>query len=184
MHRTTTALEPRWPRVQLPVTEPTERGPRVVYWPGPMPTLFLMIGLPGAGKTTLAKQLERERPALRLTPDEWLARLYDVPVDGAPTERQRASVESLMWDLAARALRLGVDVVLDFGFWSRAERDAFRARARALGARVELRFCDAPREVLIQRLDARNAALPPGAYGVSREELDRFILWFEPPTTE
>ena len=37
-----------------------------------MPTLILMVGLPGAGKTTLARQLERERPALRLTPDEWM----------------------------------------------------------------------------------------------------------------
>ena len=47
-----------------------------------MATLFLICGLPGAGKTTLAKQLERERPALRLTPDEWIAPLLaDASVD-------------------------------------------------------------------------------------------------------
>ena len=34
-------------------------------------TLHLMVGLPCSGKTTLAKQLEQERSALRLTPDEW-----------------------------------------------------------------------------------------------------------------
>ena len=35
-----------------------------------MATLHLMVGLPCSGKTTLAKKLEVERAALRLTPDE------------------------------------------------------------------------------------------------------------------
>ena len=34
-------------------------------------TLFLMVGLPGSGKTTRAKELERETGAIRFTPDEW-----------------------------------------------------------------------------------------------------------------
>ena len=37
-------------------------GPALVY---------LIVGLPGAGKTTYAKELEASAPALRLTPDEW-----------------------------------------------------------------------------------------------------------------
>ena len=32
----------------------------------------MLSGLPGAGKTTLAKQLENSVPALRLCPDEWV----------------------------------------------------------------------------------------------------------------
>jgi predicted kinase len=35
-------------------------------------TLVLIVGLPGAGKTTLARRLEVERAALRFTPDEWM----------------------------------------------------------------------------------------------------------------
>jgi len=34
-----------------------------------------MCGLPSAGKTTLAKQLECETKAVRLCPDEWIVRL-------------------------------------------------------------------------------------------------------------
>ena len=34
--------------------------------------LYLLVGLPGAGKTTKAKQLEVEAPALRFTLDEWM----------------------------------------------------------------------------------------------------------------
>jgi predicted kinase len=32
-------------------------------------------------------------------------------------------VESLMWEVAARVLSLGVNVILDFGFWSKSERE-------------------------------------------------------------
>ena len=31
------------------------------------------------------------------------------------------TVESLMWDVAARVLVLGVDVILDFGCWVRSQ---------------------------------------------------------------
>jgi len=41
-----------------------------------MSTLYLTCGLPGSGKTSLARILEREAPALRLTGDDWMHRLY------------------------------------------------------------------------------------------------------------
>ena len=49
-----------------------------------MATLHLMVGLPCSGKTTLAQKLERERSALRLTPDEW-----QVPLFGQDAEEPR-----------------------------------------------------------------------------------------------
>jgi predicted kinase len=41
------------------------------------PTLFLMVGLPGAGKTARARELAAERQALLLTPDAWMISLFD-----------------------------------------------------------------------------------------------------------
>ena len=55
------------------------------------PTLFLLCGLPCSGKTTLARRLERERHALRLTPDEWIAQLLSEDWDQAELERRENS---------------------------------------------------------------------------------------------
>ena len=44
--------------------------------PPSRPSLYVMIGLPAAGKTTVARQLEEEHQALRLTPDEWMIPLF------------------------------------------------------------------------------------------------------------
>jgi predicted kinase len=40
-------------------------------------TLYLLVGLPGAGKTTKDRQLEVQAPALRLTLDEWMIPLFE-----------------------------------------------------------------------------------------------------------
>ena len=41
-----------------------------------MATAVLIYGYIGAGKTTLARRLERNRPAVRFSSDEWVAGLY------------------------------------------------------------------------------------------------------------
>lgn len=49
-----------------------------------MTTAHLIYGYLGAGKTTLARRLERELLAIRFTQDEWMSRLYG---DDPPEER-------------------------------------------------------------------------------------------------
>ena len=97
-----------------------------------MATLHLMVGLPCSGKTTEARRLERELGALRLTPDEWQTALFGDDAFEPEHDARHSTVERLLWNIARRALELGVDVILDYGFWAREERDALRAQARAL----------------------------------------------------
>ena len=142
-------------------------------------TLVLIVGLPGAGKTTLARRLEVERAALRFTPDEWMKAMLGVnEYDG-----RRWMLESqLFWGLAARALTLDVSVILDYGCWSVTERDLFRERAHELGARAEIVVLDLPFDVLWERIHARNAALPTGTFAITRQELAEYSTKFEVPT--
>ena len=149
-----------------------------------MATLLLMCGLPGSGKTTLASRLELERPALRLTPDEWIVRLFGAALTPPTLDWCRDPVEEVQWAVAERALSLGVNVILDFGFWTRREREEFRSRVAALGAASEVHYLDVPLPVLVSRLTARNAALPPYSFRVTEGQLRRWWGLFEPPSAE
>ena len=147
-------------------------------------TLHLICGLPCSGKTTLAKTLEHEQSALRLSPDDWIARLYGVDISIEALDAARDPVESALWELAARVLVLGLDVILEYGFWSRSEREEFRRRATQLGARSELHFTAAPEEELLRRLAKRNAQLPPGTFWIDEARLRSWFKLFEPPSSD
>ena len=82
------------------------------------PTLILTVGLPGVGKTTLARELAESRRILRLTPDEWMAPLFG---DGEADGRRDILEGRLIWT-AHEVLRSGASVILDYGCWSPEER--------------------------------------------------------------
>ena len=139
--------------------------------------LILTCGLPGAGKTTLARQLAADRGAVRLTKDEWLWALGSTPWDG-PT---RELVEHQLWRLAQEVLRLGLSVVLDFGLWARTERDEMRSVARDLGVGVELHYLDVPPDVLWRRIETRNFQPPWDTHPIRRADLDEWQSLFQAP---
>ncbi len=155
-----------------------------------MATLHLMVGLPCSGKTTFARELEKKYSALRLSPDEWHARLgheYGYPMteqDEDIHNTRHDAVESLMWEVATRVLVLGVDVILDFGFWGKVERDQFRSRAKELGANFRIHYMDISEEVLFERLRTRNVLKPDSTFVIPEPKLKEWIKIFEPPTRE
>ncbi len=132
----------------------------------------------------MAKALELKMPALRLSPDEWITRLYGADTSGEALDAARDLVEAVLWDLAARVLVLGVDVILEYGFWSRSEREEFRRRSAQLGARSELHFTHAPEGELLRRLTRRNADLPVGTFRIEEASLREWIALFESPNAD
>ncbi len=149
-----------------------------------MATLHLMVGLPCSGKTTLARQIENEQSALRLTPDEWQVTLFGQDATEPEHDARHSLIEAMLWDLAARLLVLGTSVILDYGFWAREEREDFRARAEKLGASSEVHFLDVSEEELLRRLAARNSETPPGAFRIPVAMMKRYITVFQAPTAD
>ena len=151
------------------------------------PTLTLMVGLPGAGKTTRAKEIERETGAVRFTPDEWHLFLFGDdfhdPREHALHDQRHDRVEALMWGLGKRLLAQGVSVILDFGFWAREQREEKFREAQALGADFAICYVHAPLEELCRRLDAR--AGEPGVFQtITREDMEQWAALFQPPGQE
>ncbi|MEU7899726.1 ATP-binding protein [Nonomuraea sp. NPDC049152] len=139
--------------------------------------LILLCGLPGAGKTTLAKRLAADLPAVRLCPDEWMAGLGVDLFD----EQARDLLERQLWRHARELLSLGQSVVLEYGFWGRSERDEKRRAARALGVRVELHYLEVPFEELCRRVEARTAEGGKDTAPISRELMTQYATQFQVP---
>lgn len=142
--------------------------------------LFLMVGLPGAGKTTRAEELATAHHALRLTPDEWMISLFD----GSQPDGKRDLLEGRLIAVALRVLRLGTSVVLDFGLWSRDERSALRRLATTAGADCHVVYLPIDPEVQRARIAHRQATAPHTTFPMSEADVGSWRERFEAPNAD
>lgn len=122
-----------------------------------MPTLFVLGGLPGAGKTTLARALARQTGAVHLRIDTIEQALRDAgwtaPMDDTGYRVARA--------LARDALLLGQSVIADSVNPIALTREAWRELGASTGARlVEAHVCCSDRRQHRQRVEGRVSDLP------------------------
>jgi len=139
--------------------------------------LFLIVGLPGAGKTVRAKSLAAEHAALRLTPDAWMIPLFGDSDAGG----KRSVLEGRLIWLALEALRLGTNVVLDFGFWTRDERSSLQSLARQVGASCQVVYVAVDRATQMERVQRRWVSTPDQTFMMTEAELDEWRSQFEVP---
>lgn len=147
--------------------------------------LYIICGFVGSGKTTLAKKLEKKYKAIRFSTDEWMIDLFGFNGDFGEEYRNNKKIcKEFIWKLTKQILSSGTDVILDFGFWSRKERDIFRKRAKQVGVDFELYFLDVPLEELKKRVKKRNKKLTKGTFFISDKWLGEWIPNFEAPSPE
>jgi hypothetical protein len=140
--------------------------------------VIFMCGPAGSGKSTIARQLESEGMT-RLSFDEvaWQRGHRSMPI---PAEVHR----EIQGDLHERLIDLvtsGVDVVLDFSFWSRQMRDDYRELLKPLGVEPETIYLATPRAVVLTRVRDR-AAAHADDFPITEALAETYFDHFEPPT--
>ena len=149
---------------------------------GVAPTVYVMCGLPFAGKSTLAALLA-ERLSVPVVRLDAINHERGLGLDGAAIpgdEFQRTYAEA---DRRIHlALQAGQSVIFDHASPTRAERDGVRAIAEAQGAGTRVIYLpidvtEARRRLVDNRRTGRR-------YDVRDEDFELVVAAFEPPTTE
>jgi predicted kinase len=148
-------------------------------WRVPLRTAHLVHGYLGAGKTTFAKVLAERTGALRYTPDELMVTRHGHDPPARHFDEYLARVYAEINAEWPHTLASGRDVILDFGFWTRAWRDAARTRAANVGAGTKLYFVRCAEETARARCLRRNED-PKDSLVVTENTFEVLKSRFEP----
>ena len=149
--------------------------------PTSAPVLVLLVGLPGAGKSTLARRLAPAIGAVVLESNELRRRFFAYPTH-KPDESARlfgainATVTQLLKD--------GVSVVLDATNLKKSDRRPAINVARTTGSRLAIVHVDASSDVLEQRLRDRTRGLAHDSSDAGLNVLRRMRSTAELPETD
>ncbi|MBK9394159.1 MAG: ATP-binding protein [Uliginosibacterium sp.] len=146
-----------------------------------MAEIVLCCGKVSSGKSTFARRLAAERGHFPFSADEWMRHFYGEPPEREVFDRQLGQCCEMIYRMAERLLARGVDVVLDFGFWQRAERIAVRQRFEAGGHRCRVVYFPIEAHRQWAYLQARQADPAVDHYAISAETLAVLNAMFEPP---
>jgi predicted kinase len=149
-------------------------------------TVYLLCGFVGSGKTTYAQHLEKSG-VVRLSVDEWVYERYGRHGVAYPEHEYPNHEAEARRELDARLidlLRSGGSVVLDYGFWSRADRDRYKRLAEENGAKWRLLYFKVSEAVARDRLRQRNNRIDANALTVTDRHFAEFAARFDPPSGE
>jgi predicted kinase len=144
-----------------------------------VPKIHMIHGFLGAGKTTFAKKLEKETGATRFSPDEWMVEHYGTNPPVGKFQEYYEKLDKLIWKEIERLVADGRDVIMDFGFWDRAERDKTRAFAKDAEAEAILYNLQCTENVMRERV-AKRTADTSRALVIDENAFELFKTRFEP----
>lgn len=149
-----------------------------------MPTLHIIHGYIGAGKTTFAKKLEHELNCIRFSSDEWICDIYG---DNPPKEYfvdYKNRIMKKIWWLTEEILINGQDVIMDCGFWKLSSRDRARELAEYCNAGHKLYYVKCNEKTMKARALYRSEQMPSGELYVNESTYEDLKAIFEPISNE
>lgn len=147
-----------------------------------MPTLYLFVGFPGAGKTTIARWICGATGAVHIWADKERKEMFI-----HPTHSHKESQELYAY-LNARVeehLQAGTSVVFDTNFNFREDREHMRKIARRAGAEIVIIWVRTAKDIAKHRAVNDSHDKPTRLFGnMHSRTWDRIAGHLQPPTNE
>ena len=151
-----------------------------------MAKVIMTCGKICTGKTTYAQRIREEYKGVILSVDEITLALFG-QYAGDEHDTYVVRAEKYLFEKSLEIIGTGINVILDWGFWTASERAEAREFYKKHGIQCELHYLDISDELWEKRLKRRNAAVKEGrtsAYYVDKNLAEKFASIFETPSCE
>ncbi len=149
----------------------------------PIPKVILLCGKIGVGKTTYAHQYTAQHKAIVLSCDEIMLTLFPQQL-GDQHDILAQRTQQYLFAKSLELIHAGITVILDWGFWKKADRDAAKAFYAAHRIPYEMHYIAVSDAIWMQYLAKRNQLVLDGdinAYLVDEGLVKKCCHLFEPP---
>lgn len=151
-----------------------------------MAKVILICGKICSGKSTYAEQLRVEHNEVLLSIDEIMLALFGFYV-GDKHDEYVEKLEKYLFDKSVQIIESGINVILDWGFWTKDERNYAKEFYSSRKIKHEFHYIDVSDKTWKTRLDKRNSAIAAGemlAYPVDGNLAAKFGAIFEMPNKD
>lgn len=152
-----------------------------------MRKVYILCGMIASGKTTYAKSICEEEHAVLLSVDEVMLQLYDGCLGPSKHKEVMEQITTYFLNLSKQLLKQDCSIVLDYGYWTKAERNWIKAACKKANLPLELHYITCEDSIRLQRLALRNTEnkKKQGREYIIEDDLQKNLdARFELPTPE
>ncbi len=151
-----------------------------------MAKVIMTCGRICSGKSTYAEKLRVKEKAVILSVDEITLALFEHNI-GEKHDEYVEKAENYLFNKSLEIIDTGINVILDWGFWTKAERDFAKEFYRSHSVENEFHYIDISNEEWKKRIEKRNRLISEGkinAYYVDDGLMRKVYSIFEAPENE
>lgn len=148
-----------------------------------MAKVIMTCGKICSGKTTYAEKMRKELSAVILSVDEIMLAIFDSDA-GDKHDEYVARIKNYLFNKSTILIETGINVILDWGLWSKTERKYAREFYKSRNIECEIHFINISDEEWKKRINMRNSLIISGktsAYFVDEGLVEKVNALFEMP---
>ncbi len=143
--------------------------------------VILICGKICSGKSTYAMQLRGKHKAVLLSTDEIMLAVFGQYV-GDKHDEYVEKIQNYLFEKSVEIIRTGINVILDWGFWQKDEREFAKKFYHSQNIECEFHYIDISDKTWQARLSKRNSDILSGRlnhYFVDENLAEKFERMFE-----